>query len=134
MSDREAVLFANDAFYVCFAGNDYEGLERLWARTAPVTCIHPGWEALYGRGPVMESWLAIIQNGAPAIQCREPRVALYGDTATVICYERAEGGYLIATNVFVREDGEWRMTHHQAGPTRGAPAPEVEGGPPASVN
>jgi len=32
-----------------------------------------------------------------------------------VCYEVLEGGFLAATNVFVREDGAWRMVHHQAG-------------------
>lgn len=121
MPDREEVLFANEAFYLSFAGGDTEAMDRLWARSAAVSCIHPGWEALHGRVPVMESWRAIMQAGSPQIRCRDPEVALYGDVATVICFEDVQGGFLIATNVFVREGGSWRMVHHQAGPTRGAP-------------
>ena len=34
--------------------------------------------------------------------------------AYVVCYEDVEGAFLIATNVFVHEDGTWRMAHHHA--------------------
>ena len=88
---------------------------------APISCIHPGWELLSGREDVVESWRSIIRGGAPTIRCREPEVFLYGNTATVLCYEEVEGDFLIATNVFVREVAAWKMVHHQAGPTRGKP-------------
>ncbi|MEE3095256.1 MAG: nuclear transport factor 2 family protein [Pseudomonadota bacterium] len=134
MSEREAVLFANDAFYLCFAGEDVDSMDGLWASNAPVTCIHPGWEALYGREEVLESWRSIIAGGSPNIRCREPEVAIYGDFANVICYEEMDGGYLIATNTFVREAGQWKMVHHQAGPTRGKPAEEDAVGSVSAIN
>jgi ketosteroid isomerase-like protein len=40
---------------------------------------------------------------------------LYGDTALVLCEEELDGGTLAATNLFVREDGGWRIAHHHAG-------------------
>jgi hypothetical protein len=39
-----------------------------------------------------------------------------GDSAYVVCGESIEGAELVATNVFVREDGTWKLVHHQAGP------------------
>jgi hypothetical protein len=33
----------------------------------------------------------------------------------VVCEEELDGGTLIASNLFVREDGSWRLVHHQAG-------------------
>ena len=134
MSEREAVLFANDAFYLCFVGEDVDGMDALWASDAPVTCIHPGWEALYGREEVLESWRSIIAGGAPNIRCREPEVSIYGDFANVICFEEMDGGYLIATNTFVREAGQWKMVHPQAGPTRGKPAEGAAAGSVSPIN
>ena len=119
MSDIDSVLFANEAFYVSFAGGDADTMDELWSSKAPISCIHPGWESLSGREDVVESWRSIIRGGAPAIRCREPEVFLYGNTATVLCYEEVEDGFLIATNVFVREAAAWKMVHHQAVPTRG---------------
>ena len=52
---------------------------------------------------------------APEIDCRNARAYLLGETAYVICYEILKGTTLVATNVFVREGGEWRIAHHQAG-------------------
>ena len=53
-----------------------------------------------------------------------PRAFVLGAVAYVICFEDLDGGYLVATNVFVREGSLWRMIHHQAGPTAAAPARE----------
>jgi argininosuccinate lyase len=33
----------------------------------------------------------------------------------VLCEEELAGGTLAASNFFVREDGVWRIAHHQAG-------------------
>lgn len=124
MSDEAAVLFVNEAFYAAFAARDVQAMEALWATLAPVTCIHPGWRPLVGREPVMESWRAIMTHPhAPAIACRNPAAFVHGAFAYVVCYERVNGSVLVATNVFVREDGSWRLTHHQAGP---APEPPAE--------
>ena len=125
MSDIDAVLFANEVFYVSFASGDVDAMDELWSSQAPISCIHPGWESLRGREDVVESWRSIIRGGAPAIRCREPEVFLYGNTATVLCYEEVEGDFLIATNVFVREATAWKMVHHQAGPTRGKPQDDL---------
>ena len=64
----------------------------------------------------MESWRSILSNPeAPRIACYDERVLLYGETALVLCEEELEGGTLIASNLFVREEGVWRIAHHQAG-------------------
>ena len=116
MSDDAAVLFANDAFYAAFAGRDFAAMERLWSERSSVSCIHPGWPPIAGRQEVMESWHAILTGQhAPEIACRNARAYLLGETAYVICFEILKGTTLVATNVFVREEGEWRIAHHQAG-------------------
>lgn len=127
MSERESVLFANEAFYLAFQAQDMLAMDDAWAGEAPVTCIHPGWSVLAGREPVMDSWRGIFDGGnAPDIECRAPQVFLYGDSATVICFEAVGGSFLIASNIFVREGGRWKMVHHQAGATNGTPPPEPE--------
>jgi ketosteroid isomerase-like protein len=125
MSDeRTAVIAANAAFYDAFAAGALEAMDDLWARSVPVTCIHPGWGVLAGRDEVMASWAAILTAPErPAIACVEPQATVLGDVALVVCFERVGGGFLAATNGFVREEGAWRMIHHQAGPTRDGPRP-----------
>ncbi len=122
MSEHAAVNFANEAFYLAFSTRDLEAMDALWARQAPVTCIHPGWSALTGRDAVMESWQAILTNpSSPVVDCRNPVAHLFGDVGYVICYEAHDQGVLIATNIFVREEGAWKMIHHQAGATSSVP-------------
>jgi ketosteroid isomerase-like protein len=116
-SDEALVLAANQAFYDAFARGDLAAVEALWAYRAPVACIHPGWEALHGREEVIASWRAILAGGgAPPVRCTRPTAAVMGDSAYVVCGEAIDGAELVATNLFVREDGAWRLVHHQAGP------------------
>ncbi len=116
MTDSDAVLAANLEFYRAFTARDLVAMDALWARQAPVACVHPGWPALADRDSVMESWQGILANPqAPRIACYDERVLLYGDAALVVCEEELDGGTLIASNLFVREDGAWRIAHHQAG-------------------
>ncbi len=124
--DRAAeVIFTNERFYQAFGTGDFEGMERLWAKEIAVSCIHPGHSPLTQRKDIIESWHLILQGGsAVGLQCKAPEVMLHGDIAWVICYEFLEGGYLIATNLFVQQNGEWKIIHHQAGPTSGRPAEE----------
>ena len=127
MSDQDAVLFANEAFYRAFAEGDIAAMKELWARRAPVACIHPGWGPLLGREPVMESREAIFSHGPPAIESRDAHAHVHGEAALVSCYEVLPEGGLAATNVFVREDGDWKLAHHHAGPTATSSPEEREG-------
>ena len=116
MNDSDAVLAANLEFYRAFSTRDLAAMDALWARKAPVACVHPGWPVLADREAIIESWQGILSNpNAPRLVCYDERVLLYGDTALVLCEEELEGGTLIASNFFVREDGVWRICHHQAG-------------------
>lgn len=116
MTDKDAVLAANLEFYRAFAARDLPAMDALWARKVPVACLHPGWSALKDRDAIIESWAGILSNSrAPRIACYDEQVFLYGDVALVLCEEELEGGTLAASNFFVREGGEWRMTHHHAG-------------------
>ena len=125
-ADESAVLAANDAFYRAFAARDLPALERLWAQRAAVVCIHPGWQPLHGRDAVLGSWKDILGNPeAPSIACFRPTVHVLGEVAFVVCNERLPGAELVATNIFVREDGEWRLVQHHAGGVA-VPTPEPE--------
>ena len=118
MSSLDAeVIAANEAFYAAFTRRDGDAMDALWARRAAVACIHPGRDALRGREPVMTSWRAILASPhAPEIRCAGATAHVAGEMAFVVCHELIGGGRLVATNVFVREDGRWKMAHHQAGP------------------
>ena len=93
-ANREAVLFANDAFYSAFA--ERAAMEALWATEAPVAVIHPGWQALIGRDEVMESWQAILEGpNPPEITCHGASAHVCADLAYVLCHEQVGGGFLV---------------------------------------
>lgn len=109
------VLEANEAFYRAFSARDVAAVEAAWARRAPVACIHPGWDVLDGREEVLGSFRAILESGAaPEVRCTLAQARLLGEVAFVTCHEVLQGARLVATNLFVREDGAWRLCHHQA--------------------
>ena len=131
MQEHADLLFANEAFYVAFQTKDVAAMEDLWARRVAVACTHPGWPSLSGREQVMQSWAAILGNpDTRGVEMRGARAQRYGDAAFVTCYEMIGESLLAATNVFVREDGGWKLVHHQAGPCNLPPAdlPEEEEG------
>ncbi|MFX4220668.1 MAG: nuclear transport factor 2 family protein [Thalassobaculum sp.] len=122
MSQKAAVLFANEAFYLAFTTRDLKSMDALWSRDAPVACIHPGWRPLLGREEVMESWVTLLGNPtSPAVEFRDARVFLYGDVACVLGYEVMSEGVLTATNTFVKEGDSWRLVHHHASPVADSP-------------
>ena len=117
MSQHASVLFVNEAFYEAFRDRDLDTMEQLWARRGPVACIHPGWQALTEREEILSSWRAILENpDAPAVHCRNAEAFVAGESAYVVCYEVVGRSVLVATNLFVAEEGQWRLIHHQAGP------------------
>jgi hypothetical protein len=117
MTEKDKVLSANLEFYRAFTLRDVGAMDGLWARTLPVSCVHPGWMALRDRAAVMRTWQDILANPeAPHIMCHDEDATLYGTVAVVTCEETLDDSTLVATNVFAREDGVWRLVHHQAGP------------------
>jgi len=112
------VLSANRSFYRAVVEGDLTGLDELLSRKAPCAVIHPGWPATHGREEVLETWLGIFEGGGPPkLRCDDERVGFLGpDVAFVICGEQLEDASLVATNLFVLEDGAWKLAHHQAGP------------------
>ena len=120
MSQHAAVLFANDAFYLAFTNRDAAAMEAIWSDHPSVSCIHPGWQAVVGRRDVLDSWRAILGgSNPPQVRPLGARATLVGEVAVVVCYEELESAerLLVATNVFAREDGTWKLLHHQAGPS-----------------
>lgn len=123
--DEVEVLAQNRAFYAAFRQRDFDSMDGLWAQRAKVACVHPGWQPIRGREQVMASWRAILgQSSVPQIRCEDASAHVLGDTAFVLCEEVLGEGRLVATNVFIREEDDWRLVHHQAGPMAPSAAAE----------
>jgi ketosteroid isomerase-like protein len=119
---RGEVGAANQEFYRAFADGDFSTMDELWSRREDVVCIHPGWPPVHGREDVMASWRGILADPpSPAIKAVDEEVYLLGEAAMVLCSETIGEIFLVATNLFVREDGNWRIIHHHAGITEHRP-------------
>lgn len=136
MSDLDAVRAANTSLYDAFETGDIDLMGALWlddGAAEEVTCVHPGWAPVRGRGAVLRSWSMIMANTA-YIQfvLTDVRVHVTGDVAVVTCGENIltgmseppddgsppgfAGGRAVATNVFRRTAGGWRLWVHHASP------------------
>ena len=132
MHDEERhVLKANEAFYAALINNDYQTMESLWAHASEVAVIHPGWPPLHGREAVMDSWRRILAGpAAGTMYCSNVKSYIMDQVAFVICSECFHEGELVATNIFIREAGAWKIVHHQGGPLQAID----EDGPPESIH
>ena len=116
MLDKRRVLAANYAFYAAYRFADFEAMDALWSRTRSVAAILPDGHEIFGREAVMELWRELMEARVPPdIRPREPVVIGSEKAALVFCVEDRDESRTIATNVFVKERYDWRMTHHQSG-------------------
>ncbi|MFK0257607.1 nuclear transport factor 2 family protein [Streptomyces sp. NPDC090445] len=130
-TDIEAVEQVNTAFYEAMERGDFDAMSALWLEDE-VSCVHPGWPVLSGRGEVLRSY-ALIMSHTEYIQffLTDTKVAVIADTALVTCTENilsggpaGDGGELgplvgqlvVATNVFRRTSEGWRLWSHHGSP------------------
>jgi ketosteroid isomerase-like protein len=125
MSDREAVLEANRAFYKAFESLDADEMEQVWLQAPHIICIHPGWRRLSGWGPIMESWERIFDSTFEMkFELLDAEVMMHGDVAIVVVEEGlTQRGYdgvarskVLATNIFEKVGQRWYMVLHHGSP------------------
>lgn len=133
-TDREQVDALNTAFYEAMERGDLDELSDLWldGDNPGVSCVHPGWPVLSGRGEVLRSYALIMAN-TEYIQffLTDVVVSVAGDTALVTCTENILSGgpaeesgalgplvgqLVVATNVFRRTPDGWRVWSHHGSP------------------
>ncbi|AQU70904.1 nuclear transport factor 2 family protein [Streptomyces niveus] len=133
-TDKEQVDALNTAFYEAMERGDLDGLSELWldGDSPGVSCVHPGWPVLSGRGEVLRSYALIMAN-TEYIQffLTDVVVSVAGDTALVTCTENILSGgpaeesgalgplvgqLVVATNVFRRTPEGWRVWSHHGSP------------------
>ncbi len=133
MSDREAVIEANHAFYRAFESLDSEKMESLWLKDPRIICIHPGWPELAGWGPIMSSWERIFENAFEMkFELRVVDARVNADLGFVVVEEHlTQRGYegvvkakVLSTNVFERAGTQWWMVLHHGSPVMAPPADE----------
>lgn len=132
----ETLLQANARFYEVFQALDYPAMEALWEKSERVFCVHPGWQALRGWHPVLDSWKRIIANTASIsftltqvsahVDGTVGIVTLYEHISSRVGQERHSSG-TVSTNLFAFDSdrGEWLIFHHHSAHVD---APEEEEG------
>ncbi|AWK10457.1 DUF4440 domain-containing protein [Streptomyces spongiicola] len=134
-TDVENVEAANTAFYEAVERGDFEEVSGLWldgGDADDISCVHPGWPVLSGRGEVLRSYALIMAN-TEYIQffLTDVRVSVFAGTAVVTCTENILSGgpaeeagelgplvgqLVVATNVFRRTPDGWRIWSHHGSP------------------
>lgn len=122
---QHALRAANAAFYDAFEKLDLEAMANLWARSVPVSCVHPGWDLVLGYEAVMQSWRGIFDgSGELSLRSEDAQVVAGSAMGWVVSREilntRVQNtpieNTLSCINTFVLEDGVWRVAHHHAAP------------------
>ncbi|MFI5757931.1 nuclear transport factor 2 family protein [Streptomyces sp. NPDC051569] len=135
-TERERVELANTTFYEAMESGDFDILSGLWldgdGDGDGVSCVHPGWPVLSGRGEVLRSYALIMAN-TEYIQffLTDVVVSVAADTAVVTCTENILSGgpaeeagelgplvgqLVVATNVFRRTSDGWKLWSHHGSP------------------
>jgi len=115
MKTKHDVLRANHEFYSAFRSGDYARMDSIWAHDHDVSVFHPNWDGIEGRDAVMASWFEVmVVAEPPMVTVRDECVIITGRRAMVLCTECFDVTRIVASNLFVLEEGVWRLTHHQA--------------------
>lgn len=120
----QEILAANSRFYFAMAQADLAVMTNIWHHSPHTECVHPGWDRLRGWTAIQQSWQLIFQQGPISVEAIEPLVHQRGEMAWVTCYENVSQrdgptvqiSRMLATNVFERVEGQWRMVIHHVSP------------------
>jgi len=122
---EQALLTANQRFYLAFESLDIEAMARVWAQDDNVQCVHPGWDLLIGWDEVRDRWARIFANAKRVrIALSSVWVRVEGAAGWVACTEHVTTAFADgfdetvaqATNIFVLRDGQWLMVAYHASP------------------
>jgi ketosteroid isomerase-like protein len=117
MSAEEELLKLEKEFANAIVANDPEAIERF---------VSDDWIIINSDGGIIdkERFLAVIKSGALTHETMESddiRVRVYGESAVVTAVASSKGKFMgqdfstreRATDVFVRQDGQWRCVLSQ---------------------
>ena len=111
---------AEAAFYDAIERGDIRALADVWSRDENVVCIHPGSSRIEGRREVLESFSEMFAE-APALGFSITDALQTGNDGLVVHLVREEieldgqvVSVMVATNIYHREDGGWRMLLHHS--------------------
>lgn len=124
---------AEAAFYAAFEARSLDAMMAVWASGDGIACIHPLAAPLNGRAAVAAGWRSMFEAaGQFRVQIETVHEMREADQVIrivreylVIGQETGPRPPILATNVYRKEAGGWRMVLHHASPL------QVGGTPPA---
>lgn len=127
-----------EAFYDAMQRGDVDAMMALWADDEEAVCVHPNGSRLVGIPAIRAAFAAIFSRGGVDVRPSAVRILQGGTLATHNLVEKVvvtgPGGKrvveCVATNVYVKTPGGWRIVVHHASTIAEAaePAPpEVPG-------
>ncbi len=124
---------AESAFYEALERADLETMMAVWSEDEEIVCVHPNGQRLAGQEQVREAWRQMF-GGGPVMHIRiTQQVVVTGMMVEVrsvhenitVAGEPGPRPPMLATNVYLRTPGGWRMVLHHASPApEAAPPPE----------
>ena len=96
-------------------------LSDIWSHGPAVTTMHPIGGRQVGWDQVRESWEQVAQVASDGkVELKDQLIRVSGDVAYEVGVEHAEftlgdqkvAGQIRVTNIYQREAGAWKMTHH----------------------
>jgi hypothetical protein len=92
-------------------------MSDVWEHSDRTVCTHPGWASLRGWAAIVASFTALFRNDQSLqFVLTEARATIVGETGWVTVDENLlgdQGGATVAAlNVFVLDDGAWRLVVH----------------------
>jgi ketosteroid isomerase-like protein len=124
MTTEDEVRKASAQFYAALnhmLNGDASALSDIWSHGPAVTTMHPIGGRQMGWDEVRESWEQVAKVASEGkVELKEQYIRVSGDLACEVGVEHADfklGGQKVAgqirvTNVYQRESGAWKITHH----------------------
>ncbi len=111
-----ALLNANIAYYDAINTADIDALRLMFSPTYPVSCIHSGAHPVFGLELIVATYERMFEHpGLPRLLVKEPLAQIYGECGVVVCQIDLSQMLLTGSNIFMLEDGIWKIVHHHTG-------------------
>lgn len=117
------------AFYEALEKSDLDAMMAVWADDEEIVCIHPGATRLVGHDAVRAAWRRMFEGGAQLtvhvgqiLAMQSMMMATHSVHEFIaVRGEARPAAPVVATNVYARTGGGWKMILHHA-----APSPKVD--------
>jgi len=127
MSEREndKILKINQLFYEALGTRNINLMKAVWAKNEKVGCVHPGWTILRSWEAIMQSWESVFDpEDQVDIKLSEIVVQINDNMAWLTCVqemvyinrEPLSFNLSQSTNIFEKDNNEWKMVIHHASP------------------